>query len=82
VGTATHAINQASASYGGNEHFLRALLGIKATGAAPQIGEDLLHRVLGIRPGPGETARQGPDETSELVHAFRDGALVTPGDAL
>jgi hypothetical protein len=82
VSAATHAIDQAPTRDGGDEHFLRALPRIKAAGAAPQVGEDLLYRIFGIRPRPREAPGQRPDEIAEFVHAFRDGAFLTPGNAL
>ena len=75
---ASHAVDQATASNGGDENFLGALRGIETPGAAPDIGENFLHGIFGIG-----GVSDGKYATIFALSHLRDtlskiGALVAP----
>jgi hypothetical protein len=43
---------------------------IEASGAAPDVGEDFLHGIFRIGVRARQAARDGPDETAELIDAL------------
>ena len=81
MGGPPHAIDQATPRDGGNEYFLRALVGIETAGAAPDIREDFLDGVFGIGTRAGQTPGDGPDETAELIDALVHGTRISLCDS-
>jgi hypothetical protein len=74
---APDAVDQPPAGNRRDEHLLGALRGIEPVRAAPDVHEDFLHCILGIRASPRHAPRDCPDETTELIDALAYGLCLT-----
>jgi hypothetical protein len=53
------------------------LRGVEACRAFPDVDEDFLNRVLGVRPCPGHPSSNRPDQAAELVNALAYSIRIT-----